>query len=84
MQMGIGTLMVKLDLKNAYCIIPIHPEDHSLLAITWEGKTYVDRALPFGLRSAPKIFLAVTDMVAWALQCAGIRRQFHHIDASFF
>ena len=75
---------MKLDLKNAYRTIPVHPEDHHLLSVTWEGNTYIDRALPFGLRSAPKIFSAVADMIAWALHCAGIQHQIHYLDDFLF
>ena len=56
-----------MDLKDAYRMVPVHLEDQHLLAISWEGQTYVDRALPFGLHSAPKIFSAVADAVAWVL-----------------
>ena len=83
-QLGVGTQLAKLDLQNAYRIVPIHPEDQHLLAIEWEGATYVDWALPFGLRSAPKIFSAVADMVAWVLHCAGIQHQLHYIDDFLF
>ena len=71
--LGRGALLAKLDLKNAYRIVPVHPNDQHLLGVTWKGHTYIDRALPFGLRSAPKIFSAVADMVAWALHQAGIQ-----------
>ena len=84
LQLGRGTQLVKLDLEKAYCNIPVHPQDHHLLAISWEGSTYVDRALPFGLRSAPKIFSAVADMIAWALHCAGIQHQIHYLDDFLF
>ena len=72
--------LVKLDLKQAYHNIPVHPQDQHLLAISWEGDTYVDRALPFGLRSAPKVFTAVADMIAWALHCTGIQNHIHYLD----
>lgn len=49
LQLGPGTELVKLDLTNAY---RIHLHDHH--HFSWEGETYIDRALPFGLRSAPK------------------------------
>ena len=78
--LGRGTQLVKLDLEKAYRNIPVHPQDQHLLAITWEGDCYVDRALPFGLRSAPKIFSAVADMVTWALHCSGVRYQIHYLD----
>ena len=34
--MGRGTLLAKLDIKNAYRIVPVHPEDHLLLGTKWE------------------------------------------------
>ena len=79
LQLGRGTQLVKLDLKNSYRIVPVHPQDQHLLGISWEGKSYADRALPFGLRSAPKIFSAVADMIAWALHCAGVQHQIHYL-----
>lgn len=84
LKLGVGTQLVKLDLKSAYRIVPIHPQDHHLLAVAWEGETYIDRALPFGLRSAPKIFSAVADMISWVLHCVGIRHQLHYLDDFLF
>ena len=51
-QLGPGTQLVKMDLKDAYRIIPMHPNDQHLLGISWGGATYmyVDRSLPFGHR----------------------------------
>ena len=54
--LGRGCLLAKLDLKEAYRAVPVHPSDQRLLAVQWEGATYIDKALPFGLRSAPKLF----------------------------
>ena len=71
---------MKLDLKDAYRIVPVHPHFHPLLALCWEGSTYADSSLPFGLRSAPKIFTAVADVLAWALHCNGIRYMLHYLD----
>jgi len=53
-QLGRDTQLVKLDLKDAYRIVPAHPADFPLLGIRWRERVYIDRALPFGLRSAPK------------------------------
>lgn len=41
---------------------------------------YVDRALPFGLRSAPKIFNAIADGLTWILQKRGVRLVLHYLD----
>lgn len=82
--LGRGTMQVKIDLKDAYRLIPVHPDDYHLLGIGWDGYTYVDRALPFGLRSAPKIFSAVADFIAWVLHSQGIVHQLHYLDDFLF
>ncbi|XP_011405990.1 PREDICTED: uncharacterized protein LOC105313901 [Amphimedon queenslandica] len=77
--MGRGTGFIKIELKDVYWIVPVHPHDMYLLAITWQNVTYLDRALPFGLRSAPKIFSAVAYMIAWALHCCGLPQQINYL-----
>jgi len=52
LQFGQGTLMAKADIKQAYRIVPVHPDDRHLLAVQWERQVLVDRILPFGLQSA--------------------------------
>ena len=69
---GWGAYLAKVDIKNAYRIIPVHPEDRALLGMQWEGALYVDAALPFGLRSAPKIFTNVADALEWMLRERGV------------
>ncbi len=78
--LGQGTQLVKLDLKDAYRILPIHPQDHHLPGIRWQDQIYIDRSLPFGLRSAPKIFSAFADMVAWCIHCQGVHFLMHYLD----
>ena len=82
--LGPGTLLAKLDLRKAYRVIPVHSDDHALLGIKWESQVYIDTALPFGLCSAPKIFSAVADALAWAFHCRGIRWQLHYLDDFLF
>ena len=82
--LGRNTELAKLDLKDAYRIVPVHPQDYHLLGISWKGKTYIDRALPFGLRSAPKLFSAVSDLIAWVLHQHGITYQLHYLDDFLF
>lgn len=53
---GRGAKMMKRDLKSAFRHIPISQLDHWLLIFEWEGQFYVDMFLPFGLRTAPRIF----------------------------
>lgn len=79
-RLGLGALLAKFDIESAYRLIPVHPQDRPLQAMCWEGKTYVDPMLPFGLRSAPKIFNAVADALNWHLQQAGIPLIRHYLD----
>ena len=71
-----------MDLHHAYRILPVHADDHPLLAIKWEQSTYmyINTALPFGLQSAPKIFSAFADGLAWILHSRGVSRQLHFLD----
>ena len=80
--LGQGALMAKLDLKSAYRMVPVAPVDQPLLGFTWDGQTFLDAALPFGLRSAPKLFTAVADALAWAM-AVGVSHFLHYPDDFF-
>ena len=58
----------------------MHPEDRCLFRMKWQGNLFLDTALPFGLRSAPKIFSAVADGLLWAMACNGIQEGIHYLD----
>ena len=79
-RMGYATEMAKIDVKSAYRIVPVHPEDRHLLGMAWEGQIYVDAALPFGLRSAPKIFNALADALEWIVRWNGVQDLWHYLD----
>lgn len=78
--MGKGTLLAKIDIAHAYRNIPVHAEDRLLLVMQWREKFYMDTVLPFGLRSAPKIFSAVADALEWILLQAGVTFVIHYLD----
>ena len=67
-QNGKGAFMSKVDIRKAYRIVPIHPDDRYLLGMKWQEKFFVDLALPFGLRSAPGIFDSLADLFEWTLR----------------
>ena len=79
-QYGKGAVLAKVDIESAYRLIPVHPIDRPLQAMEWEGQIYIDPMLPFGLRSAPKLFNAVADALEWHLKQRGIRHVFHYLD----
>ena len=66
--LGPGTLMAKLDLKNAFRLLPVHKDDWHLLGIHWKDCWYIDKCLPFGLRSSPALFNMLADALQWIMQ----------------
>ena len=50
----------------------------------WEGKVYLDTALPFSLWLAPKIFTALADGLIWIMIKQGIHSVFHYLDDYLF
>ena len=80
LQLGVGAKMAKIDIKSAYRIVPVHPDDRHLLGMCWDNQIYVDAVLPFGLRSAPKIFNAVADALEWMVRRQGVRDIWHYLD----
>ena len=80
MQLGQGSLLVKIDIQSAYRLIPVHPQDRQKLGTLWNGRLYIDGMLPFGLRSASKIFLAVADALEWCVGQRGVEHIFHYLD----
>ena len=82
--LGPGALMSKIDLKNAFCLIPVRLKDWNLLEICWRHQFYVDTCLPFGLRSAPHIFNELSTSIHWILQHTyGIQNLLHYLDDFF-
>ena len=75
-----GTLPAKLNVRSAFRLIPVHPDDRPLLGFQWQGVQYVDSMLPFGLRSAPKIFTAVADALEWVARQRGVLEIDHYLD----
>ena len=78
--LGEYTQLAKFDLESAYRVVPVHPTDRLLLGMRWKEELYVNTALPFGLRSAPKIFNAVADGLQWILGRNRVENCLHYLD----
>ena len=63
-----NALLSKIDLKDAFRLIPVQPEDWNLLEIKWHQQFYIVTCLPFGLLSAPFLFNRLSDAINWILQ----------------
>lgn len=65
--------MMKLDLKDAYHTLPIHPSHRKYLRFIYQDRTYEFQCLPFGLSSAPRAFTKTLEPVLAVLWSLAIR-----------
>ena len=80
MKLGPSALLAKIDIKNAFHLLPVHPADRHLLAMEWNNGIYIDTCLPFGLRSTPKLFNILADLLSWILNQKGASPTIHYLD----
>ena len=78
MSIGPGTLLGKTDIKSAFRLLPLHPTDRHLLVMQWHQELFIDMCLPFGLRSAPKLFNILAEFLAWILKQQGVAPLLHY------
>lgn len=48
--------MAKVDIQNAFRILPIHPSDIHLFGFGWKGQFYLDKCLPMGCSLSCSLF----------------------------
>ena len=77
---GKNTILAKIDIKSAFRLLPVHPADRYLLGMKWRDQIYIDHCIPFGLRSAPKLFNLLADLLAWIAQDAGVSYLILYLD----
>ena len=84
LQHGSTTYMAKLDIRHAFRLCPVRPQDWPLLGYYWDQHYYVDTRLPFGSRSSPFIFNNFADILTWILiYVYGIPAVLHYLDDFF-
>ena len=79
-----GDYCFSLDLKDAYCHVPIFPSHRKYLRVMWKGKQWQFRTLCFGLSSAPWLFSLIVSQVAKFLHRFGIHAHFYLDDWQIF
>lgn len=57
--------MSKVDIKEAFRIIPVHPSDWKWLGIQLQDAYYVDTTLPMGCSTSCAIFQSITRGLCW-------------------
>ena len=72
--------MAKTDIKSAFRILPINPQDYHLLGIKWSGQ-YYDKCMPMGCSSSCKTFETFSTAVEWTAQDKlGIANHIHLLE----
>ena len=80
LSLGRGTMMAKIDIKSAFRLLPVHPAVRHLLMMNWNNSVYIDLCIPFGLRSAPKLFNVAADLLQWIVEHNGVTPLLHYLD----
>ena len=81
---GPNPYMAKVDIKHAFRLCPVRPDEWPLLCFVWAGAFFFDSCLPFGLRSSPFIFNSFADALLWCLSNQlAIDRIIHYLDDFF-
>ena len=62
---GRDALLAKADIKSAFRLLPVHPDDFQLLGIHVKDQFYVDKALPMGASCSPKLFETFSTFIEW-------------------
>ena len=65
-----GTVLAKIDIKNAFRLLPVHPA-HNI---------YIDTGLLFGLKSTPKLFNVLADLLSWIFELLNVSAVMYYLD----
>lgn len=65
LQLGRGCFLSKVDIADAFRIVPVSRRQWHLLGIFWNNKYYVDTRLSMGGRSSPYIFDRLSIALEW-------------------
>ena len=64
-KVGKDCFMGKTDIKNAFRIVPIHPNDYNVLGMIWKEKYYYDKCMPMGCSSSCSTFELFSSALEW-------------------
>ena len=74
-------IWLKPNVKSAFRILLINPQDYHLLGIKWSAHYYYDKCMPKGCSSSCKTFETFSTVVEWIAQDKlGIANLIHLLD----
>lgn len=65
---GKGALLAKVDIEDAFRLIPIHPSDYSRLGLIIDGRYYYNRSLPMGCSCSCHLFESFSCAIHWIME----------------
>ena len=77
-------LMCKIDLKDAYFLVPVHESHKKFLRFEFNGQLYQFTVLPFGLSTSPYVFTKILKPVINILRLKGYRSTIYLDDICLF
>ncbi|KAK3086984.1 hypothetical protein FSP39_000036 [Pinctada imbricata] len=84
-KLGTGAKLGKMDVQSAFRLIPIHPDDFSLLGFHFRGSYYIDKCLPFGCSISCSIFEKFATFLEWLVKFeSGVPTVHHYLDDFVF
>lgn len=84
-ELGQGAELGKVDIKNAFRLLPIYPGDFELLGFKFQGKYYYDKCLPMGCSLSCAIFEKFSTFLEWAtVENSGLDTLSHYLDDFIF
>lgn len=78
-----GDFLSKIDLKDAYVVVPIHHQSRRFLSFLHQGTVYRYKSLAFGLSVAPRVFSKLMRHAIEPLRKEGIRMVYYLDDLCF-
>lgn len=66
--LGPNCKLFKMDLKNAFRLLPVNKKDFELLGFKFNGKYYIEKALPFGCSISCKTFEKFATFLEFAVK----------------
>ncbi len=75
--------LLSMDIKSGYHHVLMAPQAQPYLCFRWRSQAFSFRVLPFGLRSAPRVFTKILRVLVRRWRALGIRTV-HYIDDFLF
>lgn len=83
--LGANAQLGKMDISNAFRLLPIRPEDFSLLGFKFLDKYYVDKCLPMGCAISCALFEKFSTFLHWSVeQHSNLNSIVHYLDDFLF